>query len=67
MPLIYEEGEENAFERLRKKIDKLSNEDRECIQHLQFINPRDEKKRIEETKDGVLDESYCWILENSAF
>ena len=67
MPLIYGEGEENAFERLRNKIDKLLKEDRECIQNLQLFDPRDEKKRLEETNGGLLEESYCWILENSDF
>ena len=57
MPLIYREGEENAFERLRNKIDKLSKEDQEYIQNLQLIDPRDEKKLVEETNGGLLEES----------
>ncbi|RYP70100.1 hypothetical protein DL769_005077 [Monosporascus sp. CRB-8-3] len=76
----YGEGEQNAFERLRKKIDKLSNgllqqhasiqmenKNRECIQHLRLTDPRDDKKRIEETKGGLLEDSCHWILENSDF
>ncbi|KAF2258886.1 WD40 repeat-like protein [Lojkania enalia] len=43
------------------------NEDRECIRHLQCTDPRDDKKRIEDTKGGLLDDSYRWILENSDF
>ena len=68
MPLLYGEGEEKAFQRLRKKITKLSNgvkqqqalnkEDQECIQHLRLTDPRDDKKRIEETKGGLLEDSY---------
>jgi hypothetical protein len=80
MPLIYGEGGENAFKRLRKKIDKplkgllqqqaliqLEKGDRECIQHLRLTDPRDDKMRIEEAKGGLLEDSYLWILGNSDF
>jgi hypothetical protein len=80
MPLIYGEGGEKAFKRLREEIDKhlkslpqqlalvqLEKEDQECIQHLRLTDPRDDKKRIEETQGGLLEDSYCWILENSEF
>jgi hypothetical protein len=77
MPLLYGEGEEKAFRRLRKKITKLSNgvqqeqalnkEYQECIKNLRLTDPRDDKKRIEETKGGLLEDSYRWILENSDF
>ena len=80
MSLIYGEGEENAFKRLSKKINKPSKdllkqqpsvqvgkEDQECIQHLRLTDPRDDKKRIEETKDGLLEDSYHWIFEHSDF
>ncbi|ORX93522.1 hypothetical protein BCR34DRAFT_677790, partial [Clohesyomyces aquaticus] len=77
MPLLYGEGEEKAFRRLRKKITRLSNgvqqeqglnkEYQECIKHLRLTDPRDDKKRIEETKGGLLEDSYRWILENSDF
>jgi len=63
MPLIYGEGEKNAFKRLKALIQ----EDRECIQHLRLTDPRDDKKRIEETKGGLLEDSYHWILEHSDF
>ncbi|KAF1958486.1 HET-domain-containing protein [Byssothecium circinans] len=77
MPLLYGEGEGKAFQRLRKKITKLLNsvqqqqalnkEDQECIKHLRLTDPRHDKKRIEETKGGLLEDSYRWILENSDF
>ncbi|KAI9778246.1 MAG: hypothetical protein M1839_008270 [Geoglossum umbratile] len=80
MPLIYGEGEENAFKRLRKKINKppkgllqqqasvqMEKEDKECIQHLRLTDPRDDKKRIEETKGGLLEDSCRWILKNSDY
>jgi hypothetical protein len=66
MPLIYGEGGENAFKRLRTSI-QMANEDQECIQHLRLTDPRDDKKRIEETKGGLLEDSYRWILDNAEF
>ena len=66
MPLIYGEGEENAFKRLRTSV-QMVKEDQECIQHLRLTDPRDDKMRIEETKGGLLEDSYLWILENSDF
>jgi hypothetical protein len=38
-----------------------------CIQDLYLTNPRDDKKRIEDTKGGLLEDSCRWILENSDF
>jgi hypothetical protein len=80
MALIYGEGEDNAFRRLHEEIDKplngpprkrapvqMDKENRECIQHLRLTDPRDDKKRIEESKGGLLKDSYHWILENSDF
>ncbi|KAF2193662.1 WD40 repeat-like protein [Zopfia rhizophila CBS 207.26] len=71
MPLIYGEGRESAFKRLREEIDKSSvhmrKEDKECVQHLHLTDPRDDKMRIEETKGGLLEGCYHWILENSDF
>lgn len=34
---------------------------------LRLTDPRDDKKRIEETKGGLLKNSYRWILENTDF
>src|SRR5262249_16012132 len=62
MSLRYGEGEENAFKRLKKKIEKhssqISKDDEECIQHLRLSDPRYDKKRIEDTKGGLLKNSY---------
>jgi hypothetical protein len=66
IPLIYGEGEENAFKRLRTSIQMLK-EDQQCIRHLRVTDPHDDKKRIEETKGGLLEDSYHWILEHSDF
>jgi hypothetical protein len=52
-----------AFTRLQEEIDKLN----KCVQDLRLTDPRDDKKRIEETKGSLLEDSYHWILENSDF
>ncbi|KAF2809484.1 NACHT-domain-containing protein [Mytilinidion resinicola] len=41
--------------------------DNKCLIDLCSTNPRDDKKRIEETKGGLLKDSYRWVLENSDF
>jgi hypothetical protein len=38
-----------------------------CIQDLRLTDPRDDKKRIEEIKSGLLKDSYCWVLNNADF
>ncbi|PTB63912.1 YVTN repeat-like/Quino protein amine dehydrogenase [Trichoderma citrinoviride] len=40
----------------------LAKEDQQCIKDLRFTDPSDDKKRIETTKGGLLQESYRWIL-----
>jgi hypothetical protein len=60
---IYGEGTGSAFKRLLDEIDKVE----KCIQDLRLTDPRDDKKRIEDTKGGLLEDSYCWILQNSDF
>ncbi|KAJ4296415.1 hypothetical protein N0V90_006460 [Kalmusia sp. IMI 367209] len=63
IPLRYGEGMVNAFKRLEEEIDNLS----ACLRDLRLTDPHDNKKRIEETKGGLLKESYYWILENSGY
>ena len=63
IPPIYGEGTGGAFKRLMDEISKLQ----KCVQDLHLTNPRDDKKRIEDTKGGLLEDSYHWILENSDF
>ncbi|KAH0555818.1 hypothetical protein GP486_006235 [Trichoglossum hirsutum] len=46
---------------------KDDSENRICLQHLRTTDPREDKKRIEDTKGGILKDSYTWILENSEF
>lgn len=45
----------------------MTKEDQECVQHLRLTDPRHDKKRIEDTKGGLLEDSYRWILKNSDF
>jgi hypothetical protein len=63
MPLCYKEGYACAFKRLQEEISRLN----ACLQDLRSTDPRDDKKRIEDTKGGLLLDSYCWILENPEF
>ncbi len=66
MSVIYGEGRTNVFRRLKQKIDRAS-KDKECLQHLRVTDPRHDKIRIEETKGGLIADSYHWILENCDF
>ena len=45
----------------------MDERDRQCLKDLRSTDPRDDKKRIEETKGGLLEGSYRWILEQSDF
>jgi hypothetical protein len=45
----------------------LEQQSQSCIQDLRITDPREDKKRIEETKGGLLRDSYQWILEHSDF
>ncbi|KAM0265152.1 hypothetical protein ACHAQJ_000305 [Trichoderma viride] len=38
-----------------------------CLNALFITNPEDDKKRIEDTKGGLLLDAYIWILKNDAF
>ena len=60
---IYGEGPASAHARLLEEFHKMQ----KCIQDLRLSDPRDDKKRIEDTKGGLLEGLYDWILENSDF
>ncbi|KAL7935824.1 quinon protein alcohol dehydrogenase-like superfamily [Trichoderma chlorosporum] len=51
-------------EQLRRQI---SVEDQQCLRELWPYDPYVEKKRIEDTKGGLLQDSFNWILENADF
>ncbi|KAK2771386.1 hypothetical protein CKAH01_14308 [Colletotrichum kahawae] len=44
-----------------------SDQDLRFLADLQVTNPRHDKKRIQETKGGLLRDSYCWILNHNDF
>jgi hypothetical protein len=60
---VYGEGAAAAFKRLMNEIHTLER----CIQDIRSTDPRDDKKRIEETKGGLLADSYRWVLNNATF
>jgi hypothetical protein len=66
IPVMYGEGRENAVRRLRNEIDNAS-KDQECLRHLYVTDPDADKIRIEETKGGLIVDSYHWVLENHDF
>ncbi|KAK6600595.1 vegetative incompatibility protein het-e-1 [Botrytis cinerea] len=60
---IYKEGLASAHARLLDEFYKKQ----KCIQDLRLSDPRDDKKRIEDTKGGLLEGLYDWILGNPDF
>ncbi|KAM5357557.1 hypothetical protein ACJZ2D_016141 [Fusarium nematophilum] len=38
-----------------------------CLADLRLSDPRDDKTRIEQTKGGLLKDSYKWILDHKDF
>ncbi|KAL6150155.1 hypothetical protein ACJBU6_11667 [Exserohilum turcicum] len=57
---------ENLAEALKRVLDEVEKQNK-CIQDLCPSNPRDDKKRIEETKGGLLTGAYRWVLDNDTF
>ncbi|KAF1832017.1 hypothetical protein BDW02DRAFT_555736 [Decorospora gaudefroyi] len=58
---VYGEGGEEAFRRLHDKIreqGECRRKREECLRDLYATDPRKDKKRIEETKGGLLADSY---------
>lgn len=41
--------------------------DERCLAELCATDPCNDKKRIQQTKGGLLEDSYRWILENQSF
>ncbi|KAF6515295.1 hypothetical protein HZS61_005201 [Fusarium oxysporum f. sp. conglutinans] len=41
--------------------------DKQCLKDLRETDPRDDKTRIQDTKGGLLRDSYRWILDNDNF
>jgi hypothetical protein len=59
----YSEGAASAFRRLMDEIYKLER----CVSDIHHTDPRDDKKRIEDMKGGLLADSYRWVLNNTTF
>jgi hypothetical protein len=67
MPALYDEGKTNAIKRLMEGIDRAASMHKECMRDLYVTDPRKDKARIEDTKGGLILDSYRWILENGNF
>jgi hypothetical protein len=52
---------------LRLHADTLSEADKRCIADLRVTDPHDDKRRIQDTKGGLVQDSYIWVLENPDF
>jgi hypothetical protein len=52
-----------AMKRVTDEVEKQN----KCVQDLCSSNPRDNKRRIEQTKGGLLADAYCWVLNNDTF
>jgi hypothetical protein len=60
---VYGEGEAGALGRLLREID-IS---QRCVRDIRITDPCDDKKRIEDTKGGLLADTYRWVLDNIVF
>jgi archaellum biogenesis ATPase FlaH len=70
MAPVYGEGIESAFRRLYEKIwqqEEYLRKCEECVLDLCGTDPRNDKKRIQDTKGGLLKDSYRWVLHNDSF
>ncbi|KAL4768537.1 NACHT domain-containing protein [Aspergillus nidulans var. acristatus] len=45
----------------------FTSEDEQCLQNLLLSHPDSDRRRIEETKGGLLDDSFRWILETAEY
>ena len=48
-------------------VKQVEREDNQCLKDLRLTNPNDDMTRIEETKGGLLEDSYVWILNHQDF
>ena len=49
------------------KVTAVNQNDKECIRALRLTDPREDKDRIEASKDRLLDGSCSWVFEDPAF
>lgn len=45
----------------------FTDDDVQCLMNLRVTDPRDDKARIEETKGGLLRDSFKWVLDHADF
>ncbi|KAL2859969.1 uncharacterized protein BJX67DRAFT_368375 [Aspergillus lucknowensis] len=45
----------------------FTGEDKACLRDLLVADPETERRRIEATKGGLLDDSFRWVLETTEF
>jgi hypothetical protein len=57
---------ETLAEAMKRVLDEVDKQNK-CIQDIRQTDPRNDKKRIEDTKGGLLLGSYRWILDNTTF
>ncbi|KAH7634864.1 hypothetical protein B0T09DRAFT_276202 [Sordaria sp. MPI-SDFR-AT-0083] len=50
-----------------QEIQQMSEKDQQCLKHVRLTDPRHDKTRIEQTKGGLLQDSYRWVLDNADF
>jgi len=50
-----------------KKVDKFDKKDWQCLRELRLNDPRQEKIRIESSKDSVLESSCTWFFDKETF
>ncbi|KAA8635993.1 hypothetical protein SMACR_09911 [Sordaria macrospora] len=50
-----------------QEIQQMSEKDQQCLKHVRLTDPRHDKTRIEQTKGGLLQDSYRWVLNNADF
>jgi Cdc6-like AAA superfamily ATPase len=48
-------------------LQEFTDKDNACLRDLLVANPETERRRIEATKGGLLDDSFRWVLGNSEF
>ncbi|KAK1837497.1 hypothetical protein CCHR01_19881, partial [Colletotrichum chrysophilum] len=58
-----------AVKHQTKRLEEMqqSEEFKKCLADLRVTDPRDDKKRIQKAKGGLLTDSYVWVLQNSDF
>ncbi|KAF2625515.1 beta transducin-like protein HET-E4s [Macroventuria anomochaeta] len=57
---------ESPAEAMKRVTDEAEKQDK-CLRDIHQTDPRNDKKRIEDTKGGLLADSYRWVLANPTF